>query len=258
MRLQGKTALVTGAGRGIGQATAILFAQEGADVVVTDLDLSEAEETAAAAKKIGRRAIAIAADISKPDEVSAMVDRAIDVFEGIDILVNNAGVGKVPVRSALELEDMEAWDKVMAINVRGTFQCSQRVARWMATHDGGKIVNVASQTGIAGVPYINAYGPSKAAVINMTRSLAVEWAKYKINVNCVAPCWTRTPRLDSAFKAGWISPEEIQKRCPMGRAAEPEEIARAIVFLASDDAGFITGVTLPVDGGWLAYGYQTV
>ncbi len=159
MRLQGKTALVTGAGRGIGQATAILFAQEGADVVVTDLDLSEAEETAAAIKKIGRRAIAIAADISKPDEVSAMVDRAIDAFEGIDILVNNAGVGKVPV---------------------------------------------------------------------------------------------------SAFKAGWISPEEIQRRCPMGRAAEPEEIAKAIVFLASDDAGFITGVTLPVDGGWLAYGYQTV
>ena len=258
MRLEGKTALITGAGRGIGQATALLFAQEGADVVAADLDLSEAEDTAAAVKKLGRRAIAIAADISRPDEVSAMVDGALHVFEGLDILVNNAGVGKVPVRSALELEDLEAWDKVMAVNVRGTFQCSQLVARWMTTHDGGKIVNVASQTGIAGVPYINAYGPSKAAVINMTRSLAVEWAKYKINVNCVAPCWTRTLRLDDAFKAGWISPEEIQKRCPMGRAAEPDEVARAIAFLASDDAGFITGVTLPVDGGWLAYGYQTV
>jgi NAD(P)-dependent dehydrogenase (short-subunit alcohol dehydrogenase family) len=204
-----------------------------------------------------RKAVAIAADLSHPDEVYAMVAKAIAAFEGIDILVNNAGVGKVPAPT-FELKDWEAWDRVMAINLRATFQCSQQVAQWMKTHGGGKIVNIGSQTGIAGVPYINAYGPSKAAVINMTRSLAVEWAKYKINVNCVAPCWTRTRRLDSAIKGGWTSLEEIQKRCPMGRPAEPEEVAKAIVFLASDDAGFITGVTLPVDGGWLAYGYQTV
>jgi NAD(P)-dependent dehydrogenase (short-subunit alcohol dehydrogenase family) len=257
MRLEGNTALVTGSGRGIGKATAMLFAQEGADVVAADLDLSEAEETAAAVRRLGRKAIGMAADISEPDEAYALVDRAIDAFGGIDILVNNAGVGKVPAPT-LELTDMAAWDKVMAINVRATFQCSQRAARWMSAHGGGKIVNVASQTGIAGVPNINAYGPSKAAVINMTRSLAVEWAKYKINVNCVAPCWTRTPRLEAAIAKGFISLEEIQKRCPMGRAAEPEEVARAILFLASDDAGFVTGVTLPVDGGWLAYGYQTV
>jgi NAD(P)-dependent dehydrogenase (short-subunit alcohol dehydrogenase family) len=257
MRLEGKTALITGAGRGIGQATAILFAREGADVVATDLDLSEAEGTAMAVRKIGRKAIAIAADIAKPDQVNDMVDQAVDAFGRIDILVNNAGVAKVPAPT-LELDDMDAWDKVMAINVRGTFQCSQRVARWMIAHNGGKIVNLASQTGIAGVPYINAYGPSKAAVINMTRSLAVEWAKYKINVNCVAPCWTRTPRLDNAIEKGVVSLEEIQKRCPMGRPAEPEEIAKAILFLASDDADFVTGITLPVDGGWLAYGYQTV
>jgi NAD(P)-dependent dehydrogenase (short-subunit alcohol dehydrogenase family) len=257
MRLEGKTALITGAGRGIGQATAILFAREGADVVATDLDLSKTEDTVAGVKKTGRKAVAIAADLSKPDELYAMVDKAINAFEGIDILVNNAGVGKVPAPT-FALKDLEAWDKVMAVNVRATFLCSQRVAHWMTTHNGGKIVNLASQTGIAGVPNINAYGPSKAAVINMTRSLAVEWAKYKINVNCVAPCWTRTPRLDNAIKNGFASLEEIQKRCPMGRPAEPEEIAKAILFLASDDAGFITGVTLPVDGGWLAYGYQTV
>jgi NAD(P)-dependent dehydrogenase (short-subunit alcohol dehydrogenase family) len=257
MRLEGKTALITGAGRGIGQATAILFAEEGADVVATDLDLREAEQTAEAVRRIGRRAIAIFADIAEPGQVNDMVDQAIDAFDGIDILVNNAGVAKVPAPT-LELDDMDAWDKVMAINVRGTFQCSQRVARWMIAHNGGKIVNLASQTGIAGVPHINAYGPSKAAVINMTRSLAVEWAKYKINVNCVAPCWTRTPRLDNAIEKGVVSLEEIQKRCPMGRPAEPEEVAKAILFLASDDADFITGITLPVDGGWLAYGYQTV
>ncbi len=257
MRLQGKIALVTGAGRGIGLATAMLFAQEGADVVVADLDLSEAEATAAAVRGLGRKALAIAADIADPDQVYAMVDKAIDAFGGIDILVNNAGVGKVP-SPTFELTDMDAWDKVWDINVRGTFLCSQRVARWMSTNGGGKIVNIGSQTGIAGVPYVNAYGPSKAAVINMTRSQAVEWAKYKINVNCVAPCWTATPRLDNAIKAGFVSLEEIQKRCPMGRAAEPQEVAQAVLFLASNEADFITGITLPVDGGWLAYGYQTV
>ncbi len=107
-------------------------------------------------------------------------------------------------------------------------------------------------------PMFNAYGPSKAAVINMTRSLAVEWAKYNVNVNCVAPCWTRTHRLEKAIEKGVVSLEGIQKRCPMGRPAEPEDVAKTILFLASDDASFITGITLPVDGGWLAYGYQTV
>jgi len=126
------------------------------------------------------------------------------------------------------------------------------------THGGGKIINVASQTGIAGVPYVNTYGPSKAAVINITPSLAVEWAKYNINVKCVAPCWTRTRRLEKAIEKGVVSLAEIRKRCPMGCPAEPEDVAKAILFLASDDAGFITGITLPVGGGWLAYGYITV
>ncbi len=258
VRLQAKTALITGAGRGIGKATVLRLAQEGADIVAADLDLSEAEETAVAARKLGRKAIAIAGDLSRPEEVYAMVDKAIDAFGGVQILVNNAGVGKVPTPTSFELTDMDAWDKVMAINVRSVFQGCQRAAKWMADHGGGKIVNVASQTGIAGVPNINAYGPSKAAVINMTRSLAVEWAKHKINVNCVAPCWTRTPRFEDGIRRGFISMEGVQKRCPMGRPAEPEEIAAAILFLASDDANFVTGVTLPVDGGWLAYGYQSV
>ena len=225
MRLEGKTALITGAGTGIGEATAILFAEEGADVVATDLDLDGAEQTAAAVRSRGRRALGLAADIADPSQVPDMVDKAIGAFGGIDILVNNAGVGKVPVPT-LELDDMEAWDRVMAINVRGVFQCSQHVARWMKDHGGGKIVNVGSQTGIAGAPNINAYGPSKAAVINMTRSLAVEWAKYKINVNCVAPCWTRTARLEAAIAKGIVSlrrdPEE-KSDGPAGRAGRGRE-----------------------------------
>jgi NAD(P)-dependent dehydrogenase (short-subunit alcohol dehydrogenase family) len=257
LRLKGKVALITGAGTGVGQATAILFAKEGADIVAANLELAEAEETAEVIRKTGRRAAAIAADISKPDEIHAMVDTAINAFGGIDVLVNNAGVGALNLPT-FEIRDMEAWNKVFEINVGATFLCCQRVGQWMTTHGGGKIINVASQTGIAGVPYVNAYGPSKAAVINMTRSLAVEWAKYKINVNCVAPCWTRTRRLEKAIEKGVVSLAEIQKRCPMGRPAEPEDVAKAILFLASDDASFITGITLPVDGGWLAYGYQTV
>ena len=260
MRLKGKVALVTGAGTGIGKATAILFAKEGADIAVSNLDLPEAAETAEAIRKIGRRVVVIAADISKPDEIYTMVDRAISEFGGVNILVNNAGLPAVPVPDAFEIKGkyIEAWDRVFEINVRATFLCGQRVGQWMKSHGGGKIINVASQTGIAGVPYVNAYGPSKAAVINITRSLAVEWAKYNINVNCVAPCWTRTRRLEKAIEKGVVSLDEIQKRCPMGRPAEPEDVAKAILFLASDDASFITGITLPVDGGWLAYGYQTV
>ncbi len=255
MRLGGKTALITGAGRGIGRATALLFAEEGAAAVAADLDLRDAEETAAAVRSRGGRAVAISADLSIPAETYAMVDEAIAAFNGLDILVNNAGTGKV-LAPTLELEDMTAWDRVWAINVRAVFQCSQRAARWMKDHGGGKIVNVASRTGISGVPNINAYGPSKAAVINMTRSQAVEWAKHGINVNCVAPIWTRTPRFDAAIEKGIVSLEAIERQCPFGRPADPEEVAKAILFLASDDACFITGVTLPVDGGWLAAGYM--
>ncbi len=209
---------------------------------------------------MGRRAVAIAVDISRPKEIDAMVDRAVNEFGSINILVNNAGVSSVPVSNAFEIEGkyIEAWNNVFEINVMAVFLCCQRVGQWMATHGGGKIVNVASIAGVAGIPYVNAYGPSKAALINMTRSLAVEWAKYHINVNCVAPCWARTLRLERAIERGVVGLAEIQKRCPMGRPAEPEEVAKAILFLASDDASFITGITLPVDAGWLAYGYQTV
>ena len=239
MRLKEKTALITGAGVGIGKAIALLFAQEGADIVAADLDHVKAEETAAAVEKIGRKAFAIFVDLSKPDETYAMVDNAIKAFDGIDILVNNAGVPALP-GSTFDITDMIAWDKLMAVNVRAVFQCSQRAAQWMKAHCGGKIVNMASQTGIAWVPYVNAYGPSKAAVINLTHSYAVEWAKFKINVNCVAPCWVRTPRFDNACKKGIVSLKEMEKRCPMGRPADPEEVAKEVLFLASEVAGFVT------------------
>ncbi len=257
MRLRGKKAVITGGGSDIGRATAVLFAAEGADVVVANLERDDAEQTAEAVRELGRKAAVLIADLSDADATCAMIEGAIAELGGIDILVNNGGVGKV-FAPTLDLTDMDAWDHVMAVNVRAAFICSQQAARWMSAHDGGKIVNVGSQTGVAGVPGVNVYGPSKAALHNMTRSQAVEWAKHGINVNCVAPCWTRTRRLEAAIERGVTSWDEIAKRCPMGRAAEPEDVAKAILFLASSDADFITGVTLPVDGGWLAFGYQAV
>ena len=254
MRLEGKKALVTGAGRGIGKATALLFAAEGAQVAAADLDLADAKAIVAEVTKSGGKAVSLAADLSDPQQVRAMMEQAIDALGGLDILVNNAGVPKVH-QPTLGLDDWEAWDKVWDVNVRSVFISCQQAAAWMKEHGGGKIVNIGSQTGITGQPYVNAYGPSKAAIHNMTRSLAVEWAKFKINVNCVAPCWTRTPRLEAAIEKGVTSEEQIAKRCPMGRAAEPEEVAKAILFMASEDADFITGTILPVDGGWLACGY---
>ncbi len=254
MRLEGKKALVTGAGRGIGRATALLFAQEGANVVVADLSQAEADTTVAEITRAGGTAVALAADLGDPAQTKDMMAKAIAAFGGLDILVNNAGVPK-PAGDTFDFDDWDAWDKVWDVNVRSVFICSQQAAKWMKDHGGGKIVNVGSQTGVAGQPYVNAYGPSKAAVHNLTRSLAVEWAKFNINVNCVAPCWTRTLRLETAIDKGVTSDEEIAKRCPMGRAAEPEEVAKAILFMASDDADFITGTVLPVDGGWLACGY---
>ena len=254
MRLEGKVALITGAGTGIGRATAILFAEEGADVAAANLELPEAEETAEAIGETGRKAFAIAADISRPDEIYAMVDRAINEFGGVNILVNNAGLPAVPVPNAFEIKGkyIEAWNKVFEINVTATFLCSQRVGQWMAAHGGGKIVNVASQTGIAGIPYVNAYGPSKAAVINMTRSLAVEWAKYKIHVNCIAPCIFWTP-----LTAPILNDPEMYKifmqRIPLGRAAEPEDLVGAAVYLASDASAMVTGLILYVDGGTSAW-----
>lgn len=257
MKLGGKVALITGAGSGIGRAMALLFAKEGADIGVNDIDLSSAEETVKAVKQIGQRAIAIRADVAEPDEVDAMVDRVISELGGVHILVNNAGI-PANTGPTIEHQSVERWDKVVGVILRGTYLCSRRVGRWMVSHKTGKIVNISSIVGIEGAPNIISYGSAKAGVINMTRALAVEWAKYNINVNCLAPAWVRTPLAEGVIRESKGKLEEIQRRSPFGRLAEPDEIAKAALFLVSDDASFITGVTLPVDGGWLARGYQTV
>ncbi len=252
MRLEGKVALVTGAGAGIGEAIALLFAGEGADIAVNDIDLPSAERTAAAVKKKGRKAIAVKADVAKEDEVDAMVERVIAEMGGVDILINNAGLGDIH-GPLLEVQTPENWDRVVAVILRGTYLCSRRVGKWMAEQKSGKIVSISSVAGMKGVPTMASYGAAKAGVINLTSSLAVDWGRYNINVNSIAPGLIDTP-LTQRTVATWASLEQINERNPLGRMGEAVEIAQAALFLVSDEAAYITGVTLPVDGGMSAKG----
>ncbi len=254
-KLEGKRALVTGAGSGIGRAIALLFAEEGADIAVNDVNIATAEETAALVERLGRKAIAVKANVAEQGEVGAMVERTISELGGADILVNNAGIGaRVPT---VEMP-VEVWDRVVGVLLRGTFLCSRAVGKWMIANGGGAMVNIASVAGIEGLPERAGYGPAKAGVINMTRLLAVEWARHRIRVNAIAPGHTRTGMHDEFVRKGLINMEQIERETPMGRMAEPEEIARPALFLASDDASYITGITVPVDGGYLCRRYQTV
>ncbi|HUS04317.1 MAG TPA: SDR family NAD(P)-dependent oxidoreductase [Dehalococcoidia bacterium] len=249
----GKVALVTGAGRGIGRAIALALAGEGADVGVDALHLSSAEETVKTIKELGQRAIAIEADVAEADQVKKMIGRVIDELGSIDILVNNAGVN-LEIVPTVE-QSLEKWDRMMSVNVRGTYLCCREAGKWMIAHRRGKIINIASIFGIRGFPMRTAYSPSKAAIINMTMDLAAEWGKYNINVNCIAPGFVLTDMVKNWIEQGKFDLETLQRRTPLGRLTTPEDIAKAAIFLSSDEANNITGVTLPVDGGWISYGY---
>lgn len=242
--LTGKTAIVTGAGSGIGKAAAEALAAAGAKVVVADRNLAAAREVAASLPA----AIAVEADVTDEAAIEAMLDAA---SGPIDILVNNAGLAIR--RPAVELSG-EDWNKVVDVNMTAVFLCSRAAARRMiAEGKGGAIVNVASIMGLSGgglYPNIS-YQTTKGAVVNMTRALAVEWAPHAIRVNAVAPTYVRTPFI----KPITDQPElvaRIEAMTPLRRLAEPEEVASAILFLASPGAAMVTGHTLPVDGGFLA------
>ena len=247
MKLAGKTALITGAGSGIGRATALLFAEEGAAIAVNDINLSAAEETADAIKLKGHRAIAIKASVAEIVEVETMVDRVINELGGIQILVNNAGIALGGPTTDLPLESLE---NILRVNLIGPFLCCQKAGRWMIQNGGGKIINVASVAGMRGVDGGAAYSSSKAGLVNLTRSLAIEWAKYNIIVNAIAPGFIKTPMQLDASEVGEEIIEEMKKRIPQKRFGEAEEVAKAALFLASDDVSHVTGVILPVDGGY--------
>ncbi|MBN2186436.1 MAG: 3-oxoacyl-ACP reductase FabG [Dehalococcoidia bacterium] len=253
MKLNGRVALVTGAGKGIGQAIALALAKEGADIGVNAAHLSSAEGTTEMIRQLGQRAIAIEADVAEVDQVEMMVNRVISELGGIHILVNNAGVN-LEVVPTVE-QSVEKWQKTMNINLRGTYLCCRQAGKWMVPHKTGKIINISSMFGMSGFPMRTAYAPSKAAVINLTQDLAVEWAKYDINVNCIAPGYVMTDLIKALVKQGKLDLEALQRRTPLGRFATPDDIGNTTVFLVSDEAKNITGATLAVDGGWSAYGY---
>lgn len=251
MKLAGKVALVTGAGSGIGKSIALLFATEGADIAVNDINLQAAMQTAEVIKQIGRKAITIQANVAEEKEVDMMVNRVVDELGGVHILVNNAGVA---TSGPTINETVQTWERISGVVLKGTFLCSRNAGRWMISHGGGVILNMASTAGIAGSSELVCYATSKAGVLHMTRVLAMEWAKYKIRVNSISPRVVRTAMNEEAMKKFGLTWETIAKNIPLKRVAEPEDIAKAALFLVSDDASYITAVNLPVDGGYLASG----
>ncbi len=252
MRVDGKVALVTGGGRGIGRAISLALAAAGADVVVNYVsDEKAAGETVDEIRRMGRRALALKADVAVETEVDAMVERALAEMGGIHILVNNAGVRSQAV-PMLE-QTVPAWDRVVSVHLRGTYLCCKRVGRWMVEQRFGRIVNITSLAGMGGVAFRADYGPAKAGILNLTKSLAVEWARYNIRVNCVAPGIVETDLIKGMAKTKFATNlEKAYKRTPMRRAAAPEEVASVVLFLVSEASSFVTGVNIPVDGGWTA------
>jgi NAD(P)-dependent dehydrogenase (short-subunit alcohol dehydrogenase family) len=250
-RLEGRVALVTGAGHGIGRATALRLGEEGARVAVVDLDGERADETAALVGEDGGDGAAWAADVADPERVATVVAAVVARWGRIDILHSNAGV--LLPGSALD-QTLEDWDRTFAVNVRATFLVARAVLPVMREAGGGAIVNTASTAGLLGEAGIAAYCASKGAVVNLTRQLAVDFARDGIRVNCVCPGW-----IDSGFNVPileGVSDEElaeaIHRSVPMGRQGVPEEIAAVVAFLVSDDAAYVTGQALAVDGGFTA------
>ncbi len=243
LKLTGRVALVTGAAQGIGKAVALLLARNGADMVVSDINLEKAEETANEIDSIGRKALAVKVDVANWNDVERMVEVILEKFAKIDILVNNAGITRDKLILRMTEED---WDAVLNVNLKGTFHCTKAVVRHMAKQRSGKIVNIASVVGEMGNAGQANYSASKAGVIGLTKTIAREFAQRGININAIAPGYIETPMTEVLPEK---AKEELKKLIPMERLGKPEDVAEAVLFFVSEESNYITGQVLNVNGG---------
>lgn len=244
----GKRALVTGGASGIGEATATLLVELGAKVVLADLNV---DALPAAASRVGAVGF-VGADVAVAPAVDCMVSRTVEMLGGIDLVFNSAGVGDDLV--SVHEQAPERWQRVVDINLKGTYLVCRAAGQHMVAQKSGAIVNVSSIVGLDAFPGRSAYGVAKAGIVHLTKTLACEWGHLGIRVNAIAPAYTRTPMVKDLLDRKIFDPAVIERRTPLARLAESREMARAAAFLLSDWASYITGVTLPVDGGWSAYG----
>ncbi|MBT2656147.1 glucose 1-dehydrogenase [Bacillus sp. ISL-18] len=250
MKLIGRTAIVTGGGSGIGRAAALRFAKEGANVVVADIDSANGKETVNYIHQQDGSAIFVKTDVADPLQIMQLVKAATSTYSGLHIMFNNAGVGNTEVRS-VDLS-VEEWDRVVDINLKGVFLGIKYAVPALIESGGGSIINTSSLLGLKGQKFVSAYNASKAGVVVLTQNAALEYGKYNIRVNAIAPGVIDTKIIDN-----WKQNERkwpiISRANALGRIGTPEEVANAVLFLASDEASFITGTTLSVDGGGLTF-----
>ena len=251
-KLDGKTALVTGGGSGIGRATSLAYAREGARVVVADVNVEGGEETVLRIKEAGGDAILVHADVSKPEDTQAMVAQAVEAFGSLDCAFNNAGIsgGRDRRLTADYLED--DWDRVIGINLKGVWLCMKAEIPQMLKQGGGAIVNTASIMGLVSTSGSAAYTAAKHGVVGLTKAAALEYAKSGVRVNAVCPGYIHTPMVQDRLDTVDGYEDQLKSRHPVGRLGEPEEIAEAVLWLSSDAASFVTGHNMPVDGGYTA------
>ena len=246
--LKGKTALVTGSARGLGKEIAIGFARNGASLIVADI--AYPEETTRAIKDLRVQCMATQTDISDEAQIKQMVEKAVSEFGKVDILINNAGISQLTYTPTEDLS-VEEWDNIIRVNLRGTFLCCKHIGKMMIEGGGGAIVNIASTAGITGVPRAPAYCASKAGIILLIKSLALEWAKHNIRVNAIAPHYLETELTEELRSSEKIF-NALVRQIPLGRFAKTAEIVDLILLMSTEASSYMTGTTIPVDGGYLA------
>ena len=251
-RLANRIAIVTGGGRGLGKAIALAYAEEGTDLVLVGRGQEELDRAAEEIQALGRKALAISADVTQIDQVKSMVQATLSEFGKIDILMNAAGQRAVFPTTELTFED---WQRVLNVNLTGSFVCSQVVGKEMIERGYGKIIMMGSMQAHSGAPERAAYIASKTGLVGLTRALGVEWAKYGVNVNILSPGYFRTDIIEHQIKIGQLNLEAIEKRTPAGRIGAMKDLTGPAIFLASAESDFMCAQALIIDGGWMAYGF---